>query len=265
MARAPKPRGAGGPRSWPRCRPARLRRRPEPGPRPCCPLPAQLYRPSDDAAELVRLAATGEGPALEFKRRVPRPARLAKEVVAFANTRAGACSMGVDDDGTVVGPARTPRRRSSPSAKPSTRSCDPPVAYTIDRVDSGPHARRAGVRVPPSPARPHYRGGATDEAAAGLYVRVGASSVEASREAVRLMRQPALGRRAGSASSSARRRACSCATSTPTGASPWRCSRRSRALAPKQASHTLVLLTRAGLLRHHVALPEDYFTRAFAA
>ena len=52
--------------------------------------------------ELNQLASLGEGPSLEFKRKVPRPERIAKEVIAFANTRGGRLLLGVDDDGTIT-------------------------------------------------------------------------------------------------------------------------------------------------------------------
>ncbi|MEM9666450.1 MAG: ATP-binding protein, partial [Bacteroidota bacterium] len=48
--------------------------------------------------DLTKLIATGEGLHLEFKRKVPSPARFSKEVVALANTQGGRLLIGVDDD-----------------------------------------------------------------------------------------------------------------------------------------------------------------------
>ena len=53
--------------------------------------------------DLKRLVLLGEGPRLEFKNRVPRPYRIAREVIAFANTDGGTVLIGVDDDGTILG------------------------------------------------------------------------------------------------------------------------------------------------------------------
>ena len=39
--------------------------------------------------DVKRLAAMGEGRTLEFKNRVPRPERIAREVIALANTDGG--------------------------------------------------------------------------------------------------------------------------------------------------------------------------------
>ena len=55
-----------------------------------------------DLRDLQRLVALGEGLTIEFKRRVPRPARIAKEVIALANAQGGKLLLGVDDDGTIV-------------------------------------------------------------------------------------------------------------------------------------------------------------------
>lgn len=52
---------------------------------------------------LRRLVARGEGQTIEFKRRVPSPDRLAKEVIAFANSSGGQLLLGVTDDGRIVG------------------------------------------------------------------------------------------------------------------------------------------------------------------
>jgi len=53
--------------------------------------------------ELEQLVELGEGISLEFKRRVPRPERIAKEIVALANTNGGRIVLGVSDDGTIEG------------------------------------------------------------------------------------------------------------------------------------------------------------------
>jgi predicted HTH transcriptional regulator len=53
--------------------------------------------------ELEQLVELGEGISLEFKRRVPQPERIAKEIVALANTNGGRIVLGVSDDGTIEG------------------------------------------------------------------------------------------------------------------------------------------------------------------
>ncbi len=56
-----------------------------------------------DRRELEILVTQGEGSRLEFKRKVKHPDKIAREFVAFANTRGGAILIGVGDDGTIYG------------------------------------------------------------------------------------------------------------------------------------------------------------------
>jgi len=53
--------------------------------------------------ELHRLVSQGEGQFLEFKNRTPEPLRLAREMVAFANGKGGIILIGIDDNGDVLG------------------------------------------------------------------------------------------------------------------------------------------------------------------
>jgi predicted HTH transcriptional regulator len=53
--------------------------------------------------DLKRLANTGEGTFLEFKRTIPSPEKIAREIAAFANTKGGTLLVGVDDDKSLVG------------------------------------------------------------------------------------------------------------------------------------------------------------------
>lgn len=136
--------------------------------------------------ELTRLAAGGEGAYVEFKRKVPRGERIAKEVIAFANTSGGRLLLGVGDDGSVVG-VRDAEEEEFALRRALATHCDPPVEYTTERVPVTGRRDAIVVTVPESGDKPHFlvSDGATPRQA---YVRVADMSVEASREAVRLMR-----------------------------------------------------------------------------
>src|SRR5712664_591347 len=49
------------------------------------------------------LIEEGEGFAVEFKRRISSPEKIARTVISFANTKGGTILFGVDDDGSIVG------------------------------------------------------------------------------------------------------------------------------------------------------------------
>ncbi len=53
--------------------------------------------------DVISCLLRGEGPRLEFKRRLPREDRTARTLVAFANTRGGLLLVGVTDRGRVHG------------------------------------------------------------------------------------------------------------------------------------------------------------------
>lgn len=53
--------------------------------------------------DLKNLIATGESSFLEFKHKVASPEKIAKEMVAFANTTGGRILIGVEDNGDIIG------------------------------------------------------------------------------------------------------------------------------------------------------------------
>ena len=141
--------------------------------------------------DLKRLVLLGEGARLEFKNRVPRPERIAREVIAFANTDGGTVLIGVDDDGTILG-LRDAEEELFALSTALTARVSPPVEVEISAVRVSRRRDVLVVRVPASDERPHVlvpESGAVGEAARQhAYVRVGDQSVEASRESVRVMR-----------------------------------------------------------------------------
>ena len=56
-----------------------------------------------DLAELRKLVRQGEGENLEFKRKATHPDKIAREIIAFANTTGGILLVGVDDDKSIYG------------------------------------------------------------------------------------------------------------------------------------------------------------------
>lgn len=145
--------------------------------------------------ELTRLARVGEGEHLEFKRRVPEGPRVARELVALANSTGGRLLLGVADDGEVAGLQYAAEERFA-LRHAAERYCRPPVDYDTETVPldgrSAQDRRRdvIVVTVQESAQKPHMleetEAGA-DEKSGVAYVRVGEMSVEASPEAVALM------------------------------------------------------------------------------
>jgi len=209
--------------------------------------------------QLERLVAIGEGQHLEFKRQVPKPHRLAKEVIAFANSGGGRLLLGVDDDGTIVG-VRDADEELFSLQEALTDFCFPVVFVKLERV---PISRRRDVivvLVKSSTMKPHYlihSDQPTKRRAA--YVRVGDKSVEASREAVNLMkRRPSedVLFEFGEKEHTLMRYLEAYGRITVDQFA------RVANISRQTASQTLVLLTRAEILVLHPTERQDYFTVA---
>lgn len=136
--------------------------------------------------DLKRLVARGEGRHLEFKRRVPEPERMAKEVVAFANSGGGQLLLGVDDDGTIVG-VKDSEEEEFALRRALEMNCRPGVAWSSERIRITSKRDVILVTVPDSPRKPHFIVMNEEDGSGPAYVRVDDMSLEASPESVMLM------------------------------------------------------------------------------
>lgn len=140
------------------------------------------------ADDLKRLVALGEGTRLEFKNRVPRPDRIARELIALANTDGGTLLIGVDDDGSIPG-VKDAQEELYALDKALEGRVEPPLDFAVQAVPTSRTRSVLVLTVPPSDQRPHYlRPGADPRVKRQAYMRFEDQSVEASREAVALMK-----------------------------------------------------------------------------
>ncbi len=214
-------------------------------------------------ADLKRIVSLGEGMHVEFKRRVPRPERIAKEVIALANAEGGRVLVGVDDDGTVRG-VRDAVEEEFALRRALDTHVDPPVSVTLERVPVTAKREVLVVDVPASAEKPHYLVGVNGESNGReriAFVRVGASSVTASREAVRLMKHARAPRDVrfefGEKEQKLMRYLDRHETITVAAFAQL------AGIPKRRASQTLVLLAKAAVLRLHPSEREDYFTLAY--
>jgi predicted HTH transcriptional regulator len=217
-----------------------------------------------DLQDVKRYVSLGEGLHVEFKRRMPRPERIAKEVVALANAQGGHLFLGVDDDGTIVG-LRDVLEEEFALLEALSAHVDPAVEVRLARVPVTPRREVLVVDVPASPDKPHYviGNGAASEGDGVAYVRVGASSVEASREAVRLMKHERAPRDVRFEFGEKERKLMTYLDRheriTVDGFAQL------AGIPRRSASQTLVLLAKANVLRLHWEQGDDYFTLAYNA
>ncbi len=188
--------------------------------------------------------------------RVPEPARLAKEVVAFANTTGGQLVIGVEDNGAVRG-VKDIAEEEYALKQALQGCCRPAVPIDLERVRVSRKRQVLVVTVQESSQKPH----SVIDFAAGrqtAYVRIEDKSVEASLEALRLMRLS--GRKDDVMFTIQEKERILLQYLDRVGRISVRQFAQVAGISRRVASRTLVLLTRADMLEHHSALEEDYFT-----
>ncbi|MBS1912340.1 MAG: ATP-binding protein [Bacteroidetes bacterium] len=219
-----------------------------------------------NAKRLRAIIEMGETDTVEFKRKFSGFEKIAKEMIALANTRGGMILVGVDDDGSIVG-VDSEKSEIDLLSSSAEFYCDPPVDYDIDVVDID-DTDVIVVHIPESRQKPHkivYSPSESpsppDARETGVYIRQGEKSVMASREVARVL-----------------------AASQPD-APPLRVEigsiertlfnhleqheritlgefRRLVNISERRASRSLVRLVRAGLIRIFTNQGEDYYTLA---
>ncbi len=153
--------------------------------------------------EIVEL---GECDTVEFKRKFSGFEKIAKELIALANTRGGYLIIGVDDDGRIVG---VPSEKSEIELIVGAGEvyCDPPITADIDIVDID-GVDVVVVTIPESHTKPHRlvtahanghggprtaspasvpTNGMARNGGSGVYIRQGERSVMASKEVAKVL------------------------------------------------------------------------------
>lgn len=141
--------------------------------------------------DVNRLIEEGEGFEIEFKRKVTTPEKIARTLLAFANTKGGHILFGVDDDGSIIG-VESEKSEAELIEQAGTLFCVPEVHPHLDIVAfDGRDVIVAYVEE--SDDKPHYfTGNMNGDAQSGeetrVYIRVNDKTVMASKEVVRILR-----------------------------------------------------------------------------
>jgi predicted HTH transcriptional regulator len=138
--------------------------------------------------ELNTILENGENNRVEFKRKFTEPDKIAKEMIAFANSKGGLLIFGIDDDKTVVG-VESEKGEIEYIDLAANHYCDPPVKNSIEIV----HIFRKDVIVvdiPPSNKKPHriVKNGKDIGGVEKVYIRINDKSVLASKETVKVLK-----------------------------------------------------------------------------
>ncbi len=139
--------------------------------------------------ELLDLIEEGENMQCEFKREFSSPEKIARGMIAFANTKGGFMLFGVDDDKKVVG-VESEKETAELVNDVAKNLCEPALDVNIDyREVNGKEI--VIVNIPESEYKPHrlqdYKS-ELDINSAIVTIRVNDKSVQASKEMIRILR-----------------------------------------------------------------------------
>ncbi len=137
--------------------------------------------------ELREIIQGGESSTVEFKRKFTTTEKIAREIIAFANTTGGYLIIGVDDDGSVVGV--TSEKEQVSQVEIATHSIIPELTVQVEIVEIE-FRDVVVVNVPNSDRKPHrFISDDPNERPfeRRAYIRQGESTVTASREMARIL------------------------------------------------------------------------------
>ncbi|HMQ79932.1 MAG TPA: putative DNA binding domain-containing protein [Ignavibacteria bacterium] len=139
--------------------------------------------------ELNELIEGGENQNVEFKRKFTEPEKIAKEMLAFANTHGGRILFGIDDDKSVVG-VESEKGEIEYIDLAARFFCEPEIKYTVDIM----YIYRKDViivNIPESFQKPHrlIENGKSDDDETKVYIRVKDRSVQASKETIKVLKK----------------------------------------------------------------------------
>lgn len=137
---------------------------------------------------LKRMIAEGEGITQDFKKTINSPQKIAKSLVAFANTRGGRLLVGVRDNGSISGADIHEEGHMIDMA--ANFFCDPPVRFEFfEHEYLG--LKVLEVVIPESKSKPHSA--KDDEGRWLVYIRVNDKSVLASKVVVDVLKRETSG------------------------------------------------------------------------
>lgn len=136
--------------------------------------------------ELNKLIEDGECSTVEFKRKFSSPEKIAKEMIAFANSKGGTILFGVDDDRTIVG-VESEKGEMELINTAARFFCEPEVVFNSE-ILSIKKSDVVVVNIPESTNKPHKLISDNVDGELKVYIRYNDKSVLASRETINILK-----------------------------------------------------------------------------
>jgi len=137
---------------------------------------------------LNELTKNGEGIHLEFKKKANFPDKIAKELVAFANTQGGILLLGVDDDGTISG-TRNIEGEVFVMEQAIGNLIWPKLDYALKVIKLNEKKGIAVFEIQKGQKLPLQLKDNTDTKSGKAYVRAGDQSLQATKEMCEILRR----------------------------------------------------------------------------
>ncbi|MFH0734596.1 MAG: ATP-binding protein [bacterium] len=142
--------------------------------------------------ELLQLIENGENLTVEFKQRFSSYEKIAKEIIAFANTKGGYIIFGVDDDKSIYG-LESEKSETELITQTAKNYCEPPIEpnfyyFNVENKEI------VVAKISESKNKPHriqdYKN-KIDLNDALVYIRVNDKSIPAGKEMIKLLQNEA--------------------------------------------------------------------------
>ena len=138
--------------------------------------------------KIKEIISAGEGLNTEFKQRFSTYPKIAKEIIAFANTKGGLLFFGIDDDGSIYG-VDSEKEITELVKETIDEYCEPLIEYKINFINLF-GKEIVLFEIPESNTKPHriqdYQR-KLDLNTAEVYVRVNDKSLPASKEMIKIL------------------------------------------------------------------------------
>lgn len=138
--------------------------------------------------EALRLISEGENSRVEFKRKFTTHEKIARELIAFANSKGGLIFFGVDDNGEIVG-VKSEKETEELLMETATNYCEPQIdlkVYVLEVegkdivIGEVKESNRKPHRIQDYQPNLNYR-------TAKVFIRMKSKSVQASKEMIKLL------------------------------------------------------------------------------
>jgi len=206
--------------------------------------------------ELHELIENGENDRVEFKRKFSTTEKIAKEMIAFANSKGGKILFGIDDDKTVKG-VESEKGELELISTAARFYCEPEIEFSTE-ILLYKSKDIVVVDIIESNTKPH-RLITENEDEQKVYVRLNDKSILASKETVRILRNsnddsPPLKVYIGDMEKTLFDFLNQNEKITVKGF------KKLVNISERRASRTLVNLVKANIIRHHYLGNEEFFT-----